>query len=72
MEKGIALKTDTQGEESESDSSEDREVETLNMLTRKFSKFLRKMGKEKNQQSKRYIKKIDSNVANFTYFGCGK
>jgi len=31
------------------DSSEDSEAETLNMLTTKFSKFLRKMGKEKNQ-----------------------
>jgi len=42
------------------------------MLTRKFSKFLRKKGKEKNQQSKRDIKKTNSNAANFTCFGCEK
>ena len=42
------------------------------MLTRKFNKFLRKKGKEKNQQPKRYTKKIDSNSANYTCFGCGK
>jgi len=42
------------------------------MLTRKLSKILRKKGKEKNQQLKRYIKKTDSNATNFTCFGCGK
>jgi len=26
----------------------------------------------KNQQTKRYTKKIDSNSSNFTCFGCGK
>jgi len=42
------------------------------MLTRKFSKFLRKRGKEKNQQIKRYTKKTDLNSTNLTCFGCGK
>jgi len=42
------------------------------MLTRRFNKFLRKKGKEKNQQTKRYTKKTDSNSSNFTCFGCGK
>jgi len=68
----IVLKTAALGEESETDCSEDSEVETLNLLSRKFSKFLRKKGKEKNRKSKRYTKKTDSNVANFTCFGCGK
>jgi len=37
-----------------------------------FSKFLRKRGKEKNQQNKRYTKKTDLNSTNLTCFGCGK
>jgi len=41
------------------------------LLTRKFSKFLKKKGKYKNQQRKRYTKKVD-NSSNFTSFGCSK
>ena len=41
----IALKTAALAEESETDSSCDSEAETLNMLTRKFSKFLSKKAK---------------------------
>ena len=70
--RSIALKTATVAEDSEADSSCDSEVETLNMLTRKFSKFLRKRGKDKNQQTKRYTKKTDLNSTNLTCFGCGK
>jgi len=70
--RSIALKTAAVVENSEEDSSCDSEVETLNMLTRKFSKFLRKRGKEKNQQTKRYTKKTDLNSTNLTCFGCGK
>jgi len=70
--RGIALKIIALGEESETDSREDNEAETLNLLSRKFSKFLRKKEKEKNQQSKRFSKKIDFNAAKFTCFGCGK
>ena len=62
--RSIALKTAVVTEDSEADSSCDSEVETLNMLTRKFSKFLRKRGKEKNQQTKRYTKKTDLNSTN--------
>jgi len=70
--RSIALKTAAVAEDSEADSSCDSEVETQNMLTRKFSKFLRKRGKEKNQQTKRYTKKTDLNSTNLTCFGCGK
>ena len=55
--RSIALRTAAPVEETESDSSYDSGVETLNMLTRKFSKFLRRKGKLKNQQVKRYTKK---------------
>jgi len=68
----ITLKIATLGEESETDSNEDSEVEPLDLLSRKFNKFLRKKGKVKNQQYKRYSKETDSNAANFTCFGCGK
>jgi len=68
--RSIALKTAALGEESETVSSEDSEVKTLNLLSRKFSKFIRNKEKEKNQKSKRYNKKTDSNSANFTCFGC--
>jgi len=70
--RSIALKTATLAEDSEAESSCDSEVETLNMLTRKFSKFLRKKGKEKNHQTKRYSKKTDINATNLTCFGCGR
>jgi len=43
--RGIALETATIEEESEINSSEDNEAETLNLLTRKFNKFLRKKAK---------------------------
>ena len=65
--RSIALKTTTVAEDSEADSSCDSADETLNMLRRKFSKFLRKRRKEK-----RYTKKTDLNSTNLTCFGCGK
>ncbi|XP_068466321.1 uncharacterized protein [Phaseolus vulgaris] len=55
------------------ESSEDSNGETLNLLTRKFSKFLKK-NNNKNQSSNRYNNKKlnDFNANNYTYFGCGK
>ena len=70
--RSIALKTVALAEDSEADSSCDSEVETLNMLTRKFGKFLRKKGKGINQQTKRYSKKSNLNSTNLTCFGCGR
>jgi len=48
------------------------ETETLTLLTRKFSKFLKKKGKEKSQPFKRYNNKKVDNSTNITCFGCGK
>jgi len=42
------------------------------MLTKRFNKFLKKRGQEKNQQAKRYSGKIDYGFTNFTCFSCGK
>jgi len=53
-------------------SSSCSEIETLTLLTKKISKFLKKKkGKDKSQPSKKYTKKVD-NSSNFTSFGCGK
>ena len=56
------------------DSSECNDGETLNLLTRKFNKFLKKNNRDKNQSSNRYnSKKLnDFNSTNYTCFGCGK
>jgi len=48
--RSIALKTTAVVEDSEADSSCDSEDETLNMLTRKFNKFIRKKRKEKREK----------------------
>jgi len=48
------------------------DAETLNLLTRKFSKFLKKKEEDKDQQNRRYCKKYDIGFSNFTCFGCGK
>jgi len=44
----------------------------LNLLTRKFGKFLKKNNRDKNQPSNRYNNKNDFNSTNYTCFGCGK
>ena len=56
------------------DSSECSDGETLNLLTRKFSKFLNKHNRDKNQPLNRYnSKKVNKfNSTNYTCFGCGK
>jgi len=68
--KNIVLKTTTQKiDQDSSDCSE-----TLNLLTRKFGKFLKKQSRDKVQPSNRYNnKKITYfNFLNYTCFGCGK
>jgi len=69
--RSIALKA--VGHKDGKESSEDSGGETLNLLTKKFRKFLKK-NNNKNQSSNRYNKKKldDFNANNYTYFGCGK
>jgi len=68
--RSIALKA--AGHKNCQESSEDSDGRTLSLLTRKFSKFLKK--NNKNQSSNKYnSKKLnDFNANNYTYFGCGK
>ena len=57
---------------SEDNSEEDRDTENLSLLTKKFQKFIKLKSMTKNQQSKSYNRKPDSNSNKLTYFGCGK
>jgi len=59
-------------ESSEESSKECSDTENLNLLTKRFQKFIKMKGKMKNQQNKRYNKKYDSSSTRFTCFGCGK
>jgi len=44
----------------------------FSLLTKIFSKFLRKKSRNRNQQKRRYPKPNDSNSSKYTCFGCGK
>jgi len=57
--KSLALKTKAADiESSEESSNEYNDTENLNLLTKRFQKFIKMKDKMKNQQSKRYNKKI--------------
>ena len=47
---------------SEDSSEEESDTKSLNLLTRKFQKFIRLKSRTKNQQNKRYSRKSDSNL----------
>jgi len=71
--RSLTLKTKAVDIESSEESSDEcSDTENLNLLTRRFQKFIKTKGKMKNQRSKRYNKKLDSNSTKFTCFGCGK
>jgi len=59
-------------ETSKDNSEEESDTENLNLLTKKFHKFIRMKGKMKNQNNKRYNRKSNSNSNKLTCFGCGK
>jgi len=59
-------------ETSEDNSEEDSDTENLSLLTKKFHKFIKLKSRTKNQQSKRYNGKLDSNSNKLTCFGYGK
>jgi len=69
--KGFSLKTSVQNDSSEEAGNVEHD-ETLSLLTRKFSRFLNKKGRDRTQQKKRYPKPNESNSSNYTCFGCGK
>ena len=70
--RSIALRAD--GHKDGQDTSEGSDGETLNLLTRMFSKFLKKNNWDKNPSSNRYnSKKVNEFIStNYTCFGCGK
>ena len=69
--KGLALKTSVQNDNSEKEENTEHD-ETLSLLTRKFSRFLKKKGRDRTQQEKMYPKPNESNFSNYICFGCGK
>jgi len=71
--KSLALKTRTVVQESTDESSgEYSESEDINLLTRKFKKFIKMKNRLKNQQGKRGKNKTDSGSTKLVCFGCGK
>jgi len=71
--RSLALKSKAvEIETSEDNSEEDSDTENLSLLTKKFQKFFKLKSRAKNQQSKRYTRKPDSNSNKLTCFGCGK
>jgi len=71
--KSLELKTRTVVQESTDESSGDcSESEDINLLTRKFQKFIKMKNRLKNQQGKRGKNKIDSGSTKLVCFGYGK
>jgi len=71
--RSLALKSKAaEVETSEDNTEEDSDTENLSLLTKKFQKFIKLKSRTKNQQSKRYNRKPDSNSNKLTCFGCGK
>jgi len=71
--RSLALKSKAvEIETSEDITEDDSETENLNLLTKRFQKFIKLKNISKNQQSKRYNKKSDSVFAKLKCFGCGK
>jgi len=58
--KGIALKSSVQNDTSEEEENFGQD-ETLSLLTRKFSRFLKRKSRNKTQPRKRYSKPNESN-----------
>ena len=63
--KGLALKVSEQSEinEEKEDAEHDK---TINLLTKMFSRFLKKKIRDRNQQKRRYPKPNESNSSNYT------
>jgi len=60
--RSLVLKTKTADIESNEESSDEcSDAEKLNLLAKRFQKFVKIKGKTKNQQNKRYNKKPNSN-----------
>jgi len=69
--KSIALKNNLQNELSEEEENSGNN-ETLNLLTKRLNRFLKKKSQERTQPKRRYSKSNESNSSNHTCFGCEK
>jgi len=71
--RSLTLKSNVADEDKNVESSgECNQIKNLNLLTKRFQKFIKMNYKVKNQQNKRYSKKFDSCFAKLICFGCGK
>jgi len=67
--KSLTLKTKAADVGSSKESFDEcSDTENLNLLTKRFHKFIKMKGKVKNQQSKRYNNKFDNGSTKFTCF----
>ena len=62
----------TELEEIKEEKEDAEDEDTISLLTKRFSKFLRKKSKNRNQQKRRYPKPNDSNSSKYTCFGSDK
>ena len=69
--KNITMKTIVENELSEGEENSGKE-ETLNLVTKRVNKLLKKKSRERTQPKRRYSKPDESNSSNYTCFGCGK
>ena len=69
--KGLALKASVQKDISEEAENAEHN-ETISLLTKRFNRFLKKKGRDRNQHKRRYPKPNESNSSNYTCIGCGK
>jgi len=69
--KGLALKANAQSDIKEEKEDVEHD-ETISLFTKRFSRFLKKKSRERNQQKRRYPKQNESNSSNYTCFGYGK
>jgi len=67
--KGIALKASSLKEDHKEDSSDDEDAENLNLMVKKFGKFLKR---SKDKKFSKSSKKVETNNNNFTCFECKK
>ena len=68
--RSIALKTSLAKELNDDSSSEDEEEESLNLLAKKFNKFLRR--KRDRKLNRNFKKPENASGSNLTCFECGK
>lgn len=69
--KGLALKASTSHREV-SDEYPSKNSENLNLLVKKFFKFMKKKGRDMENFQKKSTKKSDSTPTTYTCFECAK